>query len=830
MKSDEYIFDEIAAKLLLIDKTDLSILADIMLGLQQIESKKEVPQNIRQIASHASKLSEQIIMEQVPFESGCERLKDAVSKVCSNWRKSETNIDSFNECRFSNVIPSDLCDLVEKFISSQQSVLENLEAFSLELEHGASEARDNIRRLLHTMKGEYGVFNLQEYATLIHDTEEAFEKNTFSAENLLRLKDLIYKKLLQFTENRFPSISDAERLYVFAATASEGVESIGNASKTENNNEEEQILSGDPSLIGDFITESRDHITTAETMLLELETDLTNEEYINTIFRSCHTIKGVAGFLGLHDINSLAHSMENMLDCARKKELLLTASHIDLLLEAMDCLKEFITIIESCLYGKAYCTPESYHEIMSKLKKPLLEDSVTGQRCGNKKLGELLVENGTVSELDLISALERQQQGDNRKVGQILISENNVPVRDVANALAIQSGSKGNKTIEDTIRVPVSRLDQLIDTIGEAVIAQSMINADSTIRNSECLSLQTKLAEANLIMRQIQEMSMSLRMVSVKSTFQKMARLVRDLSKKSAKEIELMVEGEETEIDKSVVENIGDPLIHMIRNAIDHGIESGEERVALGKSSVSKLYLRAYHKAGSVYIEIEDDGKGLDREVILKKAVAKNLCKDDEKLTDQEVFQFIFLPGFSTAQQVTDISGRGVGMDVVKKNVEALRGSIDIQSHKGKGTLFTIRLPLTLAIIDGMIVKIGTTQYIIPTLSIIETIATEVETIETVLSKGEMIRVRGNLFPIIHLAQIFGVTGTIGTNAVALIVEDALGKRIGIVVDEIIGQQQVVIKSLGRGIGEIPGVSGGAIMSDGTVSLILDINGIVKQL
>ncbi|MBD3393989.1 MAG: hypothetical protein GF418_00035 [Chitinivibrionales bacterium] len=337
-------------------------------------------------------------------------------------------------------------------------------------------------------------------------------------------------------------------------------------------------------------------------------------------------------------------------------------------------------------------------------------------------------------------------------------------------------------------------------------------------------------------MRNAQELSMSLRMVSIKSTFQKMARLVRDLSKKAGKDVEFITEGEDTELDKSVVEHIGDPLLHMIRNAIDHGIEaSGEQRARAGKPRRARVWLRAFHKAGNVYIEIQDDGRGLDREAILKKAVTHGLCKEEDRFSDQEVYQFIFKPGFSTAEKVTDVSGRGVGMDVVRRNIQMLRGSVEIQTEKGKGSTFSIRLPLTLAIIDGMIVRLDTENYIVPTLSIIESIMAKDEQIDTVAGKGEVVDVRGKLMRLVRLSKVLGTNGRTGnaavngTNQIIMIVEDMLGKTVALLVDEIVGRQQVVIKSLGKGIGDVPGVSGGAIMGDGSVNLILDVGGIVRM-
>ena len=262
-----------------------------------------------------------------------------------------------------------------------------------------------------------------------------------------------------------------------------------------------------------------------------------------------------------------------------------------------------------------------------------------------KLLGEILIEKGDISKDILEKALQIQNQGDARKIGQILVQENNVDERKINDALNIQKGIKLPKNVEETLRVPVARLDQLIDAIGEAVIAQSMLTADPAVKGSASQSLHTKINQANMIMRRIQQLSMSMRMVSVKSTFQKMARLVRDLSKKSGKQVEFLMEGEDTEIDKTVVEHIGDPLIHMIRNSIDHGIETAAEREANGKSPVACIILKAYHKAGNVFIEITDDGRGLDKESILNKAIEKDLCKPGDKLSDQEIYDFIFIPG-----------------------------------------------------------------------------------------------------------------------------------------------------------------------------------------
>jgi two-component system chemotaxis sensor kinase CheA len=309
-----------------------------------------------------------------------------------------------------------------------------------------------------------------------------------------------------------------------------------------------------------------------------------------------------------------------------------------------------------------------------------------------------------------------------------------------------------------------------------------------------------------------------------------MARLVRDLGKKANKPVEFVMAGEDTELDKTVVDRIGDPLVHMIRNAVDHGLEADpEDRKRAGKPETGRVELRAYHKGGNIYIEVEDDGRGLDREAILAKARERGVVDDSDVLSDREIFNLIFEPGFSTAKKVTDVSGRGVGMDVVRRNIEALRGQVEIRSEPGKGSVFIIRLPLTLAIIDGMVIRVGLERYIIPTLSVVMSIRPDKKDLSTVLQRGEMLALQGSLIPLFRLGRLFSVDGAEQdpTKSLVIIVEDD-GERTGLVTDELLGQQQIVIKTLGETMRGIPGVSGGAIMPDGQVGLILDVGGLVK--
>ncbi|MBU0754250.1 MAG: chemotaxis protein CheA, partial [Planctomycetes bacterium] len=385
-------------------------------------------------------------------------------------------------------------------------------------------------------------------------------------------------------------------------------------------------------------------------------------------------------------------------------------------------------------------------------------------------------------------------------------------------------------TVDETARVSTRRLDDLINMVGELVIANAMISQNSVILNDKDRSLQMNVAQISKIVRDLQDLSISMRMVPLKGVFQKMLRLVRDLARKSNKNVQFVIEGEDTEIDRTMVESLNDPLVHMIRNAMDHGIESREVRRDAGKPEKGTLRLRAYHAAGNVVIELEDDGKGLDLDKILAKAKKKGLVEPDKDLPDNEVFMLIFSAGLSTADKITDISGRGVGMDVVKKNIESMRGRVEVMSAKGEGSKFTIRIPLTLAIIDSMLVKVGNENFLIPTLNVSHVFRPEATAISSVQGKGEMFSHRGSFIPLYRLHEVFDVpeAKTEPTECIIIVVVDSDGEEYGLLLDELVGKQQVVIKSLNKGLGELDGISGAAILGDGKVGLILDINGVTQ--
>jgi two-component system chemotaxis sensor kinase CheA len=365
----------------------------------------------------------------------------------------------------------------------------------------------------------------------------------------------------------------------------------------------------------------------------------------------------------------------------------------------------------------------------------------------------------------------------------------------------------------------------MINQIGELVIGTSMVEQDWSRFHPDMES--AALVQLGKIVRDLQEMSLSLRMVPIAASFQKMTRIVRDLSHRLGKQIHLETEGEDTELDKTVVDQIGDPLLHMVRNSVDHGIETPEERIAAGKSPEGTICLKAYHQGGNFIIEIQDDGKGLDRDRILRKAIERGIVSESDNLSDEDIYGLIFAAGFSTAEQVTDVSGRGVGMDVVRRNVEALQGSISIRSQMGKGCRMIVRLPLTLAILDGLLVRVSSDSYVVPLLSVVESIKPNSTDVQKVMGKGEVITLRGEIVPLLRLDRILSLqrNHVASDDGLLVIVEDQ-GRKYALVVDELLGQQQVVIKNLETNFQKVPGVAGATILGDGRVALILDINGI----
>ena len=587
--------------------------------------------------------------------------------------------------------------------------------------------------------------------------------------------------------------------------------SMSNTESTSGNTVQDCIViaEDDVPLILDFINESFEHIESAEAGLLELEDKPNDKDIVNQIFRGFHTIKGMAGFLNLTDIGSLAHSAENLLGLVREDKMVLSNDITDIVFESIDMMKKMInTLKESVEAGQPVPKHKNLPAFLTKLKS--------------------YVENKPEKKQDNINETVAQKPAEELTSVQDEKIENILEQNDTVESNSASAKKEGH-TGEEKIKVSTTRLDTLINMVGELVIAQLMVTEEVSKNMSLDHQLNSKVASQSKIVRELQELSLSMRMVPIGGVFQKMARLTRDLSHKSGKKINFTTSGEETELDRSIVDKISDPLVHMIRNSVDHGIECEQDRINSGKNPSGNLELRAFHQAGNIVIEIQDDGKGLDKERILKKAIEKRIIETGQELSEDEIFKLIFLPGFSTAQKVTDVSGRGVGMDVVRKNIDLLNGKIEIKSIQGKGTTFTIRLPLTLAIIDGQVVKVGNERYIIPINSIINSFRPSSEQISTVQNKAELIMVRGELVPLIRLHKLFHVVPLTDNPVESLVViVENNNKKYCLLVDELLDQQQVVIKNLSDGIGKVKGVSGGAIMGDGKVSLILDVPGIAE--
>lgn len=575
-----------------------------------------------------------------------------------------------------------------------------------------------------------------------------------------------------------------------------------------------------------FLDEATEHMDAIEAGLLEVESDPSDTNRINELFRPFHTIKGIAGFLNLRDINRLTHEIETILDRGRKGELEVTTATVDLIFSSVDVLKLQLDAIRRHLATNSDgpCPQPNITEIMSRLRCAARGDGAPAAAGERARVGELLVAEGAVARSDVEAALQRQSvEPSAGRIGEILVDSGVASPGQVNKALAAQMKSKS--VTDFSIRVDTSKLDVLVDAVGELVIAHSMVSMSEVVNRND--KLQRNVSQVTKIVRDVQETAMAMRMVQIGQTFQKMRRLVRDVARKGGKEVELRINGEETELDKNVIQQISDPLVHMVRNAIDHGIELPDERVAAGKPPTGVVTLGACHQGDSIVIEIRDDGRGMDPARLIAKGIERGMIGPNDQPTDQQAYALILAPGFSTAAAVTDISGRGVGMDVVRRNVEQLRGKIEIDSTSGLGSVFTIRLPLTLAIIDGMIVKLGHERVIIPTILIERSLRPERKQITSVQRRGEMLQVRGELCPLIQLGALFDYTGPIDPCENIVIIAQCEGQKIALVVEELIGQQQVVIKTLGGRFKQVQGVSGAAILGDGRVGLIIEPSGLL---
>ncbi len=565
----------------------------------------------------------------------------------------------------------------------------------------------------------------------------------------------------------------------------------------------------DKHILAGFITETLERLDTADRHLLALETHPRAEGPLNALFRVFHTIKGDAQVISYEEMSDLAHVTEDVLGMARNGNIILSGTSLNSVFDSVDILRRLTISLKS--EGKELVSGQELSDLVYRIRQ-------TAQARHRRKLGEILIESGHISPDVLARALRQQQE------------EEPVKLYSKTGAFSTDENADIIRKSNEMIRIDPARLDKLLNAIGELGVVASMISQDKSIMVSASNQAKDNLSFLDKIIHDILETGSAMRMTPIRSTFDKMARVVRDLAKNSGKEIEFSVIGEETELDRSIVEIIRDPLIHLIRNAIDHGIENPSARKAASKPVKGMVSLRAFQRGGNVFIEVTDDGRGLNRDKILASAIEHNMVQPDAILGDEDFFDMIFKPGFSTAEKVSSLSGRGVGMDIVKQKINALHGNIELSSEKGAGTRISIRLPLTLASMEGVIVRVGQDRYIIPSLIVIEAIMLKPYEILMKTDNGKALDFHGSLVPLLSLPNLFSVQKNVsdGADNYAVIVE-ANGKPVALHVHELLGQQQFVFKKLGGILSKMQYVSGTVIMPDSCVAFVLDIDKIASN-
>jgi len=635
-----------------------------------------------------------------------------------------------------------------------------------------------------------------------------------------------------------------------------------------------------------FIEESLEGLDTMEASLLALD-EGGDAELVHGIFRAAHSIKGGAATFGFPEMSAFTHEAESLLDEIRGGRRAIDGGIVELLLRVVDCLRGMFARAQAgeplndeladglrrelaALMGRAEpvaapaqaaAAQAGAWRIDFRPRPGMLAGGNDPLRLFRElaALGELAV----VADLDRLPPLDRLEptechlgwrlelrgEATREAVAAVFdwvedecelaieplaaVPAPAVPgASDSPSAPAAPAGRAAREggAESGSVRVATDKIDGLINLVGELVITQSMLDTfREGVDASRLALLEQGLAQLARHTRELQESVMGIRMLPIASVFNRFPRMVRDLGRKLDKQVRLELAGEQTELDKTVLEKIGDPLVHLVRNAIDHGLETPARRRAAGKPEAGTLRLEAFHRGGSIVVEVADDGAGLDRAAILAKAVQRGLVAADAVLDDEAVAELIFQPGFSTAAVATDLSGRGVGMDVVRRNVAELGGSVVVRSEPGRGSTFTITLPLTLAIIDGLTATVGNERYIVPLVSIVESVQLQAEAVRAVVGGGELFRFRGDYLPVIRLHEMFGCDGAVReVERGLMIVVEADGGRVGLFVDGLAGQQQAVVKSLEDHYRRVPGVSGATILSDGSVALIVDVAGLVR--
>ncbi|NLX55416.1 MAG: hybrid sensor histidine kinase/response regulator [Planctomycetaceae bacterium] len=598
----------------------------------------------------------------------------------------------------------------------------------------------------------------------------------------------------------------------------------------------------DQDLIAEFVVESLEHLADIESQLLAMESAGENidADLVNTVFRAIHSAKGAAGFLGLNTISRLAHNMENILNLFRNRELVPTTSNIDVLLRCADVLRRLLgdtatsNEVDITEHVEALAGIASGARSAAPAAAPAAEPQAAPAAPAPAAPAPASAGQPPHTEDDEDSAELEQST----PAGTAATAAHNASSQPASGADSSKQLT-GKSAADASIRVSVELLDDLMNLAGELVLSRNRLLQVVAARDTN--QIDAVATGLDHVTADLQEAIMRTRMQTIGTVFSKFRRIVRDLSVKLGKDCQLLVEGEDVEVDKSIIESIGDPLTHLIRNSVDHGIEMPEQRVAQGKPAQGTIYLRAFHQAGKVHISITDDGRGIDAQKVKEKAVTRGLITPDQarEMSDQEAVRLIFQPGFSLAEKVSDVSGRGVGMDVVRSNIEKLSGTVSIETTMNAGTRIDVRLPLTLAIVPSLIVWCGARKFAIPQASINELVrirAVEVAKRIEHVKNAEMFRLRGVLLPLVRLNHVLSMApapapeGASSAKAVYIIVVDSGALRYGLVVDSVADSEEIVVKPLGHHIQESTCLAGATVLGDGTVAPILDVTGIATHM
>lgn len=715
-------------------------------------------------------------------------------------------------------------ELIQDFITECSDLIDEIEPTLLSAPSLDHTLANNLFRPVHSLKGTSGSLGFLNITTAVHNAEtllSIFQKGDFESDD--PKYKAFFLKFFDFIRNSFVILSEQSSDDACENSSKAIIDEANLLMKSIKSGEEPQIdlalekkdvaadveaegppitIDIDQDMIDAFVLESRDIFLVVEEKLLHLSKDANDRDALNEAFRNIHSFKGNCGIFSLADFEKLSHRIEN--------------------------------ILSAIIAGEIESTPAVYFAIIP--IADVLKEGV--EELANKDNGSKGEISGLELYLDLLDEIIKD--GDNQpstpeptalvieKVAPIVETVKKEPVKKVAvQPVANSNVEKAATVVAQNIRVDVSKLDILNNLVGELVTVKTMVSAHFENFNDSQMDKTFRLFDR--VATDLQDVAMSIRMIPIEGVFKKMIRIVHDISLKSGKKINFESFGGETEIDKTVIEKISDPLVHMIRNAVDHGIESPADREAIGKGALGNVTLSARNEASEIWIVITDDGKGLDREVLFKKGVEKGLVAEDDKLTDNEIYNLIFSPGFSTAKEVTDVSGRGVGMDVVKTNIEDIKGRVDIQSEIGVGTIFTIKIPMTLAVIQGMILGVGQTKYILPIEMIKQSVKVEKESISHPMDDQELVNIRGEILPVVRLSHLHNIeTEIVNLEDGILVVVESKRKRVAILIDKLIGQCETVVKPLPKYLSNVKGVSGCSIMGSGDASLILDVGSLIE--